>query len=54
MGLQHMLELRREKDGFVNVNSVYLIVMVKNQYSKSRRKTLDCSPDGFAFYFALI
>lgn len=40
MGPQHMLELRGEKDGFVNVNSVFLIVIGKNQYSKSSRKAL--------------
>lgn len=43
MGLQHMLDLRGEKDGFVNVNSIYLIV----------DSSIDCVPEGFTFYFAL-
>lgn len=38
VGLQHGVELRGENDGFVNVNSLYLTVIVKDQDSVSERK----------------
>lgn len=40
MGLQHTLVLREEKDCFVNVNTVNLMVIDKNIYSKTRRNAL--------------
>lgn len=53
VGLQHMLELRGEKDVFVHVNSVYLTFIVENHGSKSGKKAL-LIVFQVVFYFLLL